>query len=133
MCSHPHSCVCIAEHRCQSNGCGYVIVMDGNMKNHQDVCFAASAGYVEYKGLPRRVRTGCPNSLSEFKSHYCALHPPAVIPKKDSIGTSIATSSTLPAEEQVGMIIGKRETQNCILYEVCTCMKSTIHTRVNII
>ena len=122
MCSHLHSCVCITEHRCQSNGCGYVIVVDGNMKNHRDVCFAASAGYVEYKGLTGRVRTGCPNT-PEFKSHYCALHRPAVIPKRDSIGTGIATSSTSLAEEQVGMIIGKRETRNCILYEVCLCMK----------
>ena len=28
-------------------GCGETIVMDGNMKNHRDVCLATEAGFVE--------------------------------------------------------------------------------------
>ena len=107
-------------HRCHTKGCGYTIVMDGNMKNHRDVCFAASAGWVEYKGLPGRVRSGCPNT-PEFMSHYCALHRPVAIPRKDATDTSVpGTTSTVMTEDQVGLIIGKRETRNCALYEVCT-------------
>lgn len=89
------------------------------MKNHRDVCFAANAGYVEYSGLPGRVRTGCPNT-PEFKSRYCALHKPAVaIPQKLHVGEDASsTPSSVMEEDQVGMIIGKRETRNSVLYEV---------------
>ena len=37
-------------------------LVDGNMKNHRDLCFSTDAGYAEYMGLPGRVRTGCPNT-----------------------------------------------------------------------
>ena len=32
-------------------------MVDGNMKNHCDICLATKAGYAEYKGLPGRVQT----------------------------------------------------------------------------
>ena len=111
------SCTSIAGHRCLIKGCGYTIVVDGNMKNHRDVCFAGSAGFVEYKGLPGRVRSGCPNT-PEFKSCYCKLHMPTVAtPSKKSESDEAETSSTT-VEDQVGLIVGKRETRNCTLYEV---------------
>lgn len=43
------------EHRCEVQGCGTVMVLDGNMKNNREVCFAVDAGYVEFSGLPGRV------------------------------------------------------------------------------
>jgi hypothetical protein len=49
-------------HTCHKPGCGKALVIDGNMKNHRDVCCATNAGYSEYTGLPGRVRTGCPNT-----------------------------------------------------------------------
>ena len=52
-------------------------MIDGNMKNHRDVCSATAAGYVEFKGLPGRVQSGCPNT-PDYKSRYCLLHKPAV-------------------------------------------------------
>ena len=39
-------------HKCNSAGCNSVLVLDGNMKNHQPVCKAQDAGYVKYGGLP---------------------------------------------------------------------------------
>ena len=102
-----HTCIIFTGHRCDVKGCGYTLVLDGNMKNHRDVCSAVNAGYVEYKGLPGRVRTGCPNTPA-FKSQYCALHKPAAIP-----------GDTTSTGDEVGMITGKRETRNCVLYEVC--------------
>ena len=98
-------------HRCNVKGCGYTMVLDGNMKNHRDVCCATNAGYVEYKGLPGQVRTGCPNTPA-FKSQYCALHKPAAMPR--AIQSSVTTSTG----DEVGIIVGKRETRNCVLYEV---------------
>ena len=62
-------------HHCQKPGCQLALV-DGNVKNYRDVCHATNAGYVEYAGLPGRVRTGCPNT-PDYKSPFCALHKPA--------------------------------------------------------
>ena len=54
--------ITIAEHRCKAIGCGEVFVLDGNMKNSHEVCFATRAGYAEFNGLPGKVSTGCPNT-----------------------------------------------------------------------
>ena len=32
------------------NGCGSILVSDGNMKNHRDMCAAQEAGYAQIKG-----------------------------------------------------------------------------------
>lgn len=108
-----------AGHRCAKKGCGYALVIDGNMKNHRDCCFAINAGYIEYKGLPGRVRSGCPNT-PDYKSRYCSLHKPAVaIPQKISPDGSAPNPSTPASEEdQVGLIINKRVTRSSTLYEV---------------
>ena len=45
-------------HRCSVSGCGTVLVVDGNMKNHHSVC-------VEYDGLP--------------KNRFCSLHKPRAL------------------------------------------------------
>lgn len=63
------SCVWL-DHRCKKPGCGKVFILDGNMKNHRDVCYATEAGYA---GLPGRIKTGCPNTPG-FQSRYCSLH-----------------------------------------------------------
>uniref|UniRef100_A0A1X7V592 Uncharacterized protein n=1 Tax=Amphimedon queenslandica TaxID=400682 RepID=A0A1X7V592_AMPQE len=49
-------------HACTKPGCGKVLMLDGNMKNHRDVCLATQARYTKYDGLPGSIRTGCPNS-----------------------------------------------------------------------
>lgn len=50
-----------------------MLVLDGNMKNRRDVCMARDAGYIEYRGLPGCIKTGCMNS-PEQESRYCKLH-----------------------------------------------------------
>ena len=52
-----------------------MLVLDGNMKNHRDVCEAKDAGFVEYRGMPGRVKTGCMETL-EQRSKYCSHHKP---------------------------------------------------------
>ena len=95
-------------------------------ENHQDVCFEGSAGFVEYKGLPRRVRSGCPTT-PDFKSYYCILHKPlwSTPSKKGALGENVPESSSVMVEDQVGLIIGKRETRKCALYEVHVHVKLT--------
>ena len=107
-----HTCT---GHRCDIQGCGDVMILDGNMKNNREVCFAVDAGYAEFSGLPGRVRTGCPNTPA-FKSRYCPLHAPlAAIPH----GT--------PSEEKPGIIIDKRVTRNSTSYQVTCSQLHVLH------
>lgn len=50
-----------------------MIVLDGNMKNRRHICNARDAGYIEYPGLPGRVKTGC-MSTPQYESRYCSQH-----------------------------------------------------------
>lgn len=68
--------VCIfipSEHRCKFPGCSNVLVLDGNMKNRRDICYAKDAGFVQYPGLPGQINTSCVASPA-FKSHFCQQH-----------------------------------------------------------
>lgn len=40
-----------------------MLVMDGNMKNHRDVCKATEAGFTKFDGLPGQVKIGCQKRL----------------------------------------------------------------------
>lgn len=50
-----------------------MLVLDGNMKNRRHVCNARDAGYIQYPGLPGKVKTGC-MLTPEYKSKYCSQH-----------------------------------------------------------
>lgn len=98
-----------------------MIVIDGNMKNHRDVCLATHAGYAEYKGLPGMLRTGCPNT-PDYKSRFCLLHKPQNLLQSDD--------SLAAANEKTGLIIANRTTRQGKLYEVSTVIRipSVKHT-----
>ena len=86
-------------------------MIDGNMKNHRDVCCASCAGFAEYKGLVGRVRTGCPNTPA-YKSSYCGVHKPVIATShSDNEGDA-------SREEPIGFVVGKRVTRASTLYEV---------------
>ena len=101
------------------------------MKNHRDVCLATEAGYVEYLGLPGRVKTGCANT-PDFKSRYCSLHKPTatVSHPKD---TDIASTSTQLTGNQVGVILRKKSTRAQTFYHVCTSQVHKGHVAYNYI
>lgn len=63
----------VSAHECKFPGCKMVLVLDGNMKNRRHVCNARDAGYIEYDGLPGKVKTGC-MLTPEYKSRYCSNH-----------------------------------------------------------
>ena len=65
------------EHQCGYPGCKNVLVIDGNMKNRRDVCAATKAGYIEYKGLPGVITTGCQQTPG-YQSQYCYSHAPRI-------------------------------------------------------
>lgn len=63
----------ITAHACPIPGCQSVIVLDGKMKKRRHICNARDAGYIEYPGLPGKVKTGC-MTTPEYKSRYCSQH-----------------------------------------------------------
>lgn len=98
-------------HRCNVEGCGSVLVLDGNMKNCRDVCAAKDAGFLEYTGLPGQVKTGCMDTPRQ-SSKFCTNHQPHV--------AQCASTADLQTKV-VEMILSKRETRSSTMYEVCTC------------
>ena len=96
-----------------AKGCGETIVIDGNMKNHRDVCFATEAGFVAYMGLPGRVKSGCSNT-PDLKSRYCGLHKPTATDSNSEASKNRTTPN------QVGLILSKRSTRAQIHYQVHT-------------
>ena len=58
------------------------------MKNHRHVCFAKEAGYAEYKGLPGKIQTGCPNT-PDLKSRLCSKHRPTAVTPQCSQPTEL--------------------------------------------
>ena len=107
------------EHKCAKPGCAEAIILDGNMKNHRAVCSATHAGYIEYKGLPGRVRSGCQNSPA-FDSSFCVVHKPVLaVPQRIHIeGEDNIVDVTKTEEEPVGIIMNKRTTRSSTLYQV---------------
>lgn len=67
--------ICYTGHRCSKNGCGNVLVVDGNLKNHRSVCAPTDAGYIQYTGLPGTIKSGCTNTPCQ-KSRFCPKHKP---------------------------------------------------------
>ena len=70
MCRNASIC---AAHSCAFPGCGGVIVLDGNMKNKRDICYAKNAGFIKFDGLSGSIKTGCP-ATPGFRSRYCTRH-----------------------------------------------------------
>lgn len=99
-------------HRCQIEGCGKVLVFDGNQKNNRPVCAAQDAGYVEYEGLAGSVKTGCMNT-PEQQSRFCSSHKPRQI-KQASTTNSQASSQ----HGVVEMILKMKTTRTNTFYEV---------------
>lgn len=122
LCWHiNYTCI---EHRCESPGCGSVLVLDGNMKNNREVCFATMAGYAEFSGLVGKIRTGCPNTPS-YKSRYCSLHSPiTVIPQEAQFSNdgdelvAHLNQERQSEEQHAAIITGKRTTRTSTFYQV---------------
>lgn len=92
--------VTYAAHHCD------ILVFDGNLKNHRDVCFATSAGYAEYRGLDGHIKIGCQETPS-FKSE---LHKPTIAPQDSLLQVDPTT--------ELGFMVGKKPTKNSVLYKV---------------
>ena len=76
------------------------------MKNHRAVCAARDAGFVEYSGLPGKVKTGCMNTPKQ-KSKYCSLHSCA---DENDVGIQ---------GKVIEMVLSKKTTRNNTFYLVC--------------
>lgn len=96
-------------------------MLDGNMKNHRDVCAASEAGYAEFNGLPGKIKTGCTNT-PQLKSRYCPAHTPTAFRRQvvdiNSEDAECATLQPSAKEDQVAYIVGKKKTRQNTFYEV---------------
>ena len=106
---------CFSAHRCNKPGCGSVLVVDGNMKNHHAVCAATEAGYIEYAGLPGSIKSGCTNTPDQV-SRFCSLHKPRVLMPKGH-------HSNDHSNKVIELMLEKKSTRSQNLYEVgCQCL-----------
>ena len=99
-------CLHYKGHRCSVSGCGKVLVIDENMKNHRSVCAASEAGYLQYDGLPGHVKTGCTNT-PEQRSYFCHLHKPRAL-----------TSPSSNANTVIESVLVKKVTRSITYYKV---------------
>ena len=103
-----HGYICTyTGHRCSKAGCGSVLVIDGNLKNHRSVCAASEAGYVQYAGLPGKIKTGCTNTPCQ-KSRFCPAHKPRTL-TTDNEGSS---------SKVIEMILEKKTLRSHTMYKV---------------
>ena len=83
-----------------------------NQKNNRPVCAADEAGYVQYEGLPGKVKTGCMNTPLQT-STFCAHHYPRVME---------AQCSDEPKQKiqyrVVESILQEKQTRNGCYYQV---------------
>ena len=114
----------IKAHSCSFPGCGSVLVMDGNMKNRRDVCFAKDAGYIQFDGLSGSIKTGCPASPA-FKSRYCLDHvnQACTLVQSEEIDEDLAADYHPNNDREVvaEMILAKKTTRKQTYYQV-SCM-----------
>ena len=113
-----------------------MLVIDGNMKNRRDICYAKSAGYIEFPGLSGSITTGCQASPA-YKSRYCEQHKvvacdtktfdPATSGDDDKYSKFDAPFGPIQrsackfkqeGENIISMIVAKKQTRNCIYYKV---------------
>ena len=103
-----------AGHHCQKKGCGTVLVLKGNQKNNHPVCAAKEAEFVEYVGLPGKVKTGY-MATPEQTGIFCSLHKPHQLKRSSGPETQHKGQHGV-----VEMILTKKETRNTTHYEVNT-------------
>ena len=103
------------DHTCTYPGCGKVLVLDGNMKNYRDICMAKDAGFVEFRGLPGYIKTGCQHTPA-YKCRYCEKHMNQAITQSATEGDHLQVDAE--GEAIVEMIIDKKVTRNETHYKV---------------
>ena len=91
---------------CTYPGCKHVLVLDGNQKNRRDICGAQDAGWVQNKGLPGHIKTGCTSSPA-YKSHFCEDH-------------KVRSAEAEPSSNEIVIesLLAKKETRNGRYFQV---------------
>ena len=120
-------------HSCTFPGCGKVLVLDGNMKNRRDVCYAKDAGYLEFEGLSGSIKSGC-QATPAYKSRYCDHHKHFACDTQQLTATEDEDGDDLdapigplvrskqkqkqPGESIVELILAKKQTRQQTYYKV---------------
>ena len=91
-----------------------MLVLDGNLKNQQEVCMAKDAGFTEFAGLPGLIRTGCPRTPA-FKCRYCTEHMNQACTSQPECGSA---ESSEEGESIIEVILAKKVTCSETYYQV---------------
>ncbi len=106
-----------------------MLVMDGNMKYHRDVCLAKEAGYAEFSGLSGRIKTGCPNTPL-LKSRFCSDHDNTAFHPVGEITDPVLES--VERDQQVAYITDKKTTRQTTFYQASIVfLVMRIHTHAH--
>lgn len=92
-----------------------MLVIDGNIKNHRDVCSATEVGFITFQGLPGKVKTGC-QLTPDVRSCYCSKHKPRICIKP--MDDTKASSKVDKEEDVAEMIIAEKITRSATYYQV---------------
>ena len=130
-------------HSCTFPGCGSVLVLDGNMKNQRDVCYAKDPGIIQFDGLPGSIKTGCP-ATPAFKCRYCIQHKNQACELVNlevfDEELSVTTGPTLRArntKQSLGnpvaeVILAKKTTRRQTYFQVLTISSMCTYTCANV-
>ncbi|XP_078667555.1 uncharacterized protein LOC144909414 [Branchiostoma floridae x Branchiostoma belcheri] len=115
-------------HICAVPGCQNCIILDGNAKNHRQVCSVTDAA-MEFPGLPGSIKTGCINTPAKG-SRFCKTCKDFVCdPKEQRENTQEATAcgqgnsdsieATTPGVPYlIDEILEKKEFRSVTIYKV---------------
>lgn len=133
MCTSYCTSALTLAHSCTFPGCGKVLVLDGNMKNRRDVCYAKDAGYLEFEGLSGSIKSGC-QATPAYKSRYCDRHKHFACETQQLTATEDEDGDDLdapidplvrskqkqkqPGESIVELILAKKQTRQQTYYKV---------------
>ena len=100
-----------------------MLVIDGNMKNNHDVYLAKDAGYIEFAGIPGKVKTGC-QATPQYNSRYCSSHAPLACNFKAML-TDDEEASALDLGNGALSKFAKEKDPGNVVAEVITAKKTT--------
>lgn len=96
------------------------------MKNRRDVCAATEAGYLEYEGLPGKIKSGC--QLTPLQSHkYCYFHAARVFKPESQSQLLPNTECSRRGDFEEGIIkfiISKKQMRSGTYYQVIEVIKN---------
>ena len=96
------------------------------MKNRRDVCAATEAGYLEYEGLPEKIKSGC--QLTPLQAHKCCYFHASRVSKPIDQHSTEGSQRADSEEGIIKFIISKKTLRSGTHYQVIKIIKYIART-----